>query len=241
MLDDLKVDQSLTKGDVFELIDVFRTADAQDAESLDFQTLDFVDGPDQGGQDVLYPGPDAAAQAAALMDFSGNTSGAPSVPAAQVKLRVLNGTGRDGEARSASKAFQQLGFPTTDARNDPRKSVDQTEVRYAPGAKEKGRAVLRYIQPAARLVEDADVKGVDVEVVLGRNFSKILVPAVATSTAPTTDPAAAPVSTSPPTTATLPTTEASDGQASTTPTTLTPAPIFNQDQIGFPAPRNPPC
>ncbi len=101
--------------------------------------------------------------------------------------------------------------------------------------------MLRYIQPAARLVEDADVKGVDVEVVLGRNFSKILVPAVATSTAPTTDPAAAPVSTSPPTTATPPTTEASDGQASTTPTTLTPAPIFNQDQIGFPAPRNPPC
>jgi hypothetical protein len=75
-------------------------------------------------------------------------------------------------------------------------------------------------------------------VVLGRGFENILVPAYATSTTEATtqptDVAAEP--TVPPTTA-----ERSTSSSPTTVTTLTPAPINDQEEIGFPAPLNPPC
>jgi len=79
-------------------------------------------------------------------------------------------------------------------------------------------------------------------VVLGNNFKKILVPSVATSTTASTDPTVVPEGTTQTTAvSTTSTTTARSDDAGTTPTTLTPAPILNQDQIGFPAPRNPPC
>jgi hypothetical protein len=98
------------------------------------------------------------------------------VATSDVKLRVLNGSKRGGEARSALKAFEQLGFQSSGAANDPRRSVAETEVRYAPGAEDKGRAVLRYIEPAARLVEDDDVKGADVVVASGVFNVRMTVP-----------------------------------------------------------------
>jgi len=155
---------------------------------------------------------------------------------------VLNASGRDGEARAARRAFDELGFATLGTGNVERQ--DETEVRYAPGAEDQGRAVLRYIKPAARLVEDPDLRRTDVAVVLGRDFSKILVPTYATSTTTpeTGAPDAVPVGGAPTTapSMTSPTT-AARGSDSTTVTTLTPAPILDQEEIGFPAPLNPPC
>ncbi len=219
VLENLKIDQTLTKDDIFSLIDAFRTVNPNDTSSLEFLTLPNASGPNQKGQQVLYTKePDASALVARLQDFSGNTAtSAKRVAPANIKLRVLNGTGDDGTATSASTELARLGFTSGGAGNDPRGTVAVTEVRYKPGAVDKGKSVLAYVQPNARLVEDSTIKGADVELVLGTNFESIVEATAAPTTAPTTTTTAPPA------------------------TGLTPAPISNESNLGDPAPLTPPC
>jgi polyisoprenyl-teichoic acid--peptidoglycan teichoic acid transferase len=222
VLENLKIDQTLTKDDIFALIDAFRTLNPNDTSSLEFVTLPNASGPNQKGQQVLYTKePDASALIARLQDFSGNTAtSAKKVPPAEIKLKVLNGTGNDGTATSASTELTRLGFKSGGAGTDPRGTVAVTEVRYEPGAIDKGKSVLAYVPPNARLVEDSTIQGADVELVLGTDFQSIVevTPGPASTGAPTT------------TTTTAPATPG-----------LTPAPISNQSSLGDPAPLTPPC
>jgi LCP family protein required for cell wall assembly len=224
VLQNLTIDETLEKGDIFELIDAFRTINPDDTTSLEFATFPFQDGPDYNGADVLYPrevdndqSPGWHYYVDRLRDFSGNagvaaTAGEPS----DVKLKVLNGSGRANEASGVLTELRKLGFQGAGTGNDVRGTIATTEVRYKPGAEAKGRLVLSYIDPDARLVADPDLKGADVAVVLGTEFSKIITPA---ATTPTTSVA-------------VPGTPA---VASTEPQ------INNQDELGEPAPRVPPC
>jgi hypothetical protein len=97
-------------------------------------------------------------------------------------------------------------------------------VRYRPGAIAKGKTVLGFVRPTARLIEDSSIKGADVVLVIGTDFESIVAANVATTT--TTTVAGTPVTTPP---------------VGTEPTGPTPAPISNQSQLGEPAPRLPPC
>ncbi|HEU5302215.1 MAG TPA: LCP family protein [Acidimicrobiia bacterium] len=228
VLENLTIDSGLTKNDIFALIEAFRTIDPDDPSSLEFETLPWTNGPSQGGLSVLYvKQPEADAVFARLADFSG--SGGPAgdraeVVPSDVKLEVRNGTGVVGEAAAALKELKTFGFRGAGTTNDPRGTVKLTEVRYAPGAEDKGKAVLEYVSPSARLVEDPDLKGADVALVLGTNFESIVTPVDPTSvTVPTTVPGALPDAETP------------------VPEETTAAPISNQDQLGEPAPREPPC
>ncbi len=220
VLENLKIDQSLSKDDIFGLIDAFRTVNPNDTSSLEFVTLPWTDGPDQKGQQVLYTKePEAGALVARLQDFSGNQPGqAKTIAPANIKLQVLNGTGDDGIAAGAAAELTRLGFPSGGTATDPRGTVSVTEVRYQPDAIDKGKSVLAYVKPNARLVEDSTIKGADVAIVLGTDFQSIVDVAAPVPGAPET------------TTTTLP-----------APTGPTPAPISNESFLGDPAPRTPPC
>jgi hypothetical protein len=55
------------------------------------------------------------------------------------------------------------------AENDPRGTVDHTEIRY--GAADLAKAqLLATVVPGAQLVEDTTLSGTDIVVVLGRDF-----------------------------------------------------------------------
>jgi LCP family protein required for cell wall assembly len=221
VLENLKIDETLTKDDIFALIDAFRTVNPDDLSSLEFATLPWSNGPSQKGQSVLYTKePEASALIARLQDFSGNQAGqAKKVPPADIKLKVLNGTGSEGTAGGAAAELTRLGFASGGTGNDSRGTVAVTEVRYKPGAIDKGKTVLAYVKPNARLVEDSTLKGADVALVIGTDFESIV------------DIAVAPTSTTAPTTSTT-----APGN-----TGATPAPITNESQLGEPAPRTPPC
>lgn len=224
VLENLTIDSNLTKDDIFALIEAFRTIDPNDPNSLEFQTLPWTNGPTQSGQSVLYvKKPDADAVIARLSDFSGSgaaTSAAGDVVPGDVKLQVRNGSGKVGEAQAALTELTSFGFRGAGTRDDTRGTVALTEVRFAPGAEAKGKAVLEYVSPNARLVADPDLKGADVALVLGKNFTSIVTPVDPTTiTVPTTVPGVE-----------TPASEAT-----------TPAPISNQSQLGEPAPRTPPC
>jgi LCP family protein required for cell wall assembly len=191
VVQNLQADAGLSKDDIFALIDAFRTINTNDSSSLQFQVLPWVGGPRQRGQDVLYVDQNnAPAMLAQLRDFSG--AAAPKIAPGDVKLQVLNGSGKDGAAQGALDRFSELGFVGTGAKNNPSGRVAQTEVRYAPGQDAKGRFVLQYVSPQAKLVQDSSIRGADVVVVLGTDFQAVTRPASsgsATPTTPTTAPA----------------------------------------------------
>lgn len=232
VLENLKIDQGLSKDDILSLISAFRTINPDDSSALDFETLPWTNGPAQNGQSVLYPketadanGPAWRTVADSLQDFSGNTIDPnKQVAPSTVSMRVLNGSGQTGAASSALAQFKKLGFKTSGSGNDSRGTVATTEVRYKPGESPKGSLVLRYF-PSARLVADPNLKGVDVAVVLGADFTGTIVKPADTTT------------TSAVTTAT---TAAQATTATTQPKSTGPQ-IANQSQLGDPAPRTPPC
>lgn len=226
VLQNLKIDDSLTKDNIFGLIDAFRTINPDDQSALEFVTLPWTTGPTQSGQSVLYAKqPEAGALVARLADFSGSgSSGAQVAPPKSIKLKVLNGSEQTGVAAGAIAELTKLGFVKGGTGNDARGTVPFTEVRYRPGEIAKGKTVLGFVRPTARLIEDPSIKGADVVLVIGTDFESIVAANVATTT--TTTVAGTPVTTPP---------------VGTEPTGPTPAPISNQSQLGEPAPRLPPC
>ncbi len=68
----LEFDQNLTKTDILNLLDAFRTVNPSDTSHLEFETLPWQYGPMQGAQDVLYVNyPSDESVLAQLRDFSG--------------------------------------------------------------------------------------------------------------------------------------------------------------------------
>jgi len=224
VLENLKIDETLTKGDIFALIDAFRTVNPNDTSALEFVTLPWANGPDQKGQSVLYTKePDAGALIARLQDFSRNqATRARTVNPSAIRLKVRNAIGGEGTAAGAIAELTRLGFVGVGTGNDARGTVAVTEVRYKPGAIDKGKTALQYVKPNARLVEDSSIKGADVVIVLGADFESIVEPLAASSTTST-----------PPSTAPAAPVPAATGKSS--------APINNESQLGEPAPRIAPC
>ena len=185
VVSNLQADAGLTKDDIFALIDAFRTINPNDSSSMQFLTLPWKTGPTAGGgQQVLYV--DQAAAAPILAQLNNfNAAAVPKTSPGDVRLQVLNGYGKDGAAQGALQRFEELGFVGTGARNNPGGRVAETEIRYAPGQDAKGRFVLQYVSPQAKLVEDPSIKGADVVVVLGTDFQAVTRPAATSTPAPT--------------------------------------------------------
>jgi LCP family protein required for cell wall assembly len=98
-----------------------------------------------------------------------------------VTVAVQNGSGRAHAGGDALTALHGLGFPTvTPATNADRSDYAVSEVRYAPGAENKGRLVLAQLGGAGKLVPlDAAPGNADVLLVVGRDFTSIAAPTTA--------------------------------------------------------------
>jgi hypothetical protein len=121
--------------------------------------------------------PDAGQILARLRTFGDQGASAEDVAKvrpAQVKVRVLNGTGEDGAAGRALAEFQRFGFTPADVGNA--EVTEHTEVHYAKGAEAKAALVQFYLGGAGVLTEDADLTGADVSVVLGGNYAGVSKP-----------------------------------------------------------------
>jgi LCP family protein required for cell wall assembly len=225
----LTFDNGLSKDDLLGIIDAFRTVNTSDQSHLEFETLPWQAGPNQGAQSVVYVrSPDDQILLARLRDFSAKNAG-PSVPPGSVRVSVVDGTGRPGTGQGAlDDLVRRGGFVAGGAASSLGIPAAHTEVRYRPGAAAKGGLVLEYLQPQARLVEDPTI-GTDVSVVLGQDFRNIVIPLDVTGGHGSSSPAAA---------ATPPTTAPSTGldtNAQTSNGSVDPA-IF-----GTPVAKTPPC
>ena len=174
----LRVDAGLSKNDIFNLIDAFRTINPDDTSALDFETFQGRLGTAGGGQSVLFP---EMEQMKPLLERLRNfdaTSATATANPSDVHLRVLNGSNKAGEATAALHSFEQLGFKGEGTDNDPRGTVHMGEVRYAKGQENAAKLVLDYISPSAKLVRDPSLDGTaaGVVVVLGTDFDHIAIP-----------------------------------------------------------------
>lgn len=186
----LTVDAGLDKDRIFELLDAFRTLNPDDTSSLEFQTMPWRTGPNQGEQQVLYVNREVAEPLIRRLNTF-DTRFRPTPDPATVRIRIVNATGREDLGLAVKQRFEELGFPVTDVSDQPRARVTETSVRYAAGQFDKAKLLLRYLEPQAALTPgEVVVSGADVELVLGRNFVEIVVPADRLQVAP---PADAPV------------------------------------------------
>jgi LCP family protein required for cell wall assembly len=175
----MEFDQNLTKNDIFNLLDAFRTVNPNDTSHLDFETLPYMYGPMQGAQDVLYvKTPDDQSVLAQLRDFSGiATSGSiKTITPPQVHVKVVDATGSAALAQSTLHDFVQKAGFRSGGTGSVAHPPDHTEVRYKPGAIDQGELLLQYLTPTTQLLEDPTIKGATVEVVLGKDFTSITLP-----------------------------------------------------------------
>ena len=173
----LVVDSALDRADVFKLVNTFRTVDPADPNSVEMLTLPTSGSKSSDGQDILLPdAPDSDTVLARIRTFAPPVAPPTGILPAQVRVRVLNGSGTDGLASTTLDSLQrQFGFAGAGLGNAPR--VAKTEIRYRPGVEKAARLVAGYLGGAGKLVEDAGIADADVVLVLGPDFHGDLDPA----------------------------------------------------------------
>ena len=119
----------------------------------------------------------------------------------QVKLVVLNGTSRNGLAKTVGDALAALGFTVAGQGNAPAALNGASTVTYGPGDLPAATLVGRWVL-GSQLVSSASVAPGSVHVVLGSAFRRLSTPA---------EVAAAPVPAGPAVTATTVPSPASSG------------------------------
>jgi LCP family protein required for cell wall assembly len=185
----LKADDAFDQSAVFDLIKSFRTLNPDDTSALVFRTMPWRDGGIVNGQSVLRAEMGLAAPLIEeLRTF--DTRPKPTPAPSSIRVRVVNSSGRAELGVAVQQGLAELGFVTTDVVERSGKRARGTTVRHAGGQLEKAKLLLRYLEPEAALASDeASLSGADVEIVLGRQFAQLVVPAdwvdpATTSTAP---------------------------------------------------------
>lgn len=159
-----------------------------------FQTLPWKMG-NSAGSFLLVKQPEADAMLAILRGDAPipTTTTAPAgaggtapaaVRPADVRVTVRNASGVQNAAGTTSQKLTQLGFVPGNTENDPRGTVDNSEVRYAPNDLAKAQLVASYV-PGAQLVPDSALPGTDVILVVGKSFQGLGTTATTGAPAPT--------------------------------------------------------
>ncbi|MFA5884083.1 MAG: LCP family protein [Acidimicrobiia bacterium] len=185
VIDNLKADDAFDKAAVFDLLDAFRTLNPDDTTALEFATMPWKDGGVIQTQRVLLADMATAAPVIErLRTF--DTRPRPTPDPATIRVRVVNASGRAGLGTAVEQRLEELGFVVTEAVDQDTKVAD-TSVKYAGGHLDKAKLLLRYFEPLAALdLGNPVIPNADVEVVIGKSFNEIVVPADRLDTTPST-------------------------------------------------------
>ena len=167
--ENIVVDDELAGRDVVNIGRRFRSLSP---ETLDQRTLVVEDFRTSAGASVLRLADDPENEATFDL-FRGITRTPEAVSPSAVQVRVLNGTGRSGEASGARDALATAGFEVVGI-GDGTYGNEVTTVRYAAGQVAKADLVARYLTArGARMVEDESL-AVDVVLTTGADYEGVL-------------------------------------------------------------------
>ncbi len=170
---DVTVDSTLGTLDLARLGYTFRSLGAGGVEMLTLPTV----GARIGRAAVLQP---KQPEASLTIDRFLNPpppqpEQAPAAPS-EVRVQVLNGSGRKGEASIAAQGLRQSGFALTSI-GDASVNPADTVIRYGPGAEGKAALLQGFVVGGVELRFDSTIRDSDVVLVTGRSFGGIRPPA----------------------------------------------------------------
>jgi LCP family protein required for cell wall assembly len=166
----LHVDETLSKTDIFRLVNTFRKVNPNDSSAVEMVTIP-VEAADDGAHLVLKQ-PDADSVLARLRAFGETTAkNTAKVLPAQIRVRVLNASGVDGAAGRALADFQKYSFAPADTGNTG--FLEETEIHYRPGNENKAFLVAGYMQGVGKPVADDSITDADVVVYIGQDFKGV--------------------------------------------------------------------
>lgn len=175
----VKLDESFSTADIVRLSQRFKSLEPDAVEMLSVPTVDARLG-DAAVLRLKQP------EARQVIDHflgkepprpsSGGTQVVPDISPNRVRLRVLNGSGAEGQAGQAAKELQSAGFNL--AGTGDAEGVDYTDsvVRYGRGQQDKAQLVKAYLGGDVKVEEDATLRGVDLVLVTGSSFSGVKTP-----------------------------------------------------------------
>lgn len=107
-----------------------------------------------------------------------------------ISVRVLNGTGEDGQATKAAAALTKYGYHVVEVGDLDISAASTSSVSYPVGQKEAART-LTYATGATHVAEDPANSGVVLTFVVGNDFDKVLPVVVAPAATASASPAPA--------------------------------------------------
>lgn len=104
----------------------------------------------------------------------GAAADVPDIPPGNIRVRVLNGSGAEGQAREVGGDLGELGFNVAGLGQANSFRFTETVVTYGPGQLDKAKVVASKIQGPTKLEEDATLRSIDVVVTTGGLFGGIV-------------------------------------------------------------------
>jgi LCP family protein required for cell wall assembly len=198
----VKMDDQFSAGEISALARRFKSLDPNAVQTLTLPTVPA----NIGGAAVLrLKQPDAQQVVDTFLQkapAAAPTPGAaPNIPPASIRVRVINGSGAEGQARDVAQQLQDAGFSVAGLGQAPSFKNPQTVISYATGQRDKALVVQSRVQGDSVLKEDPTLR-IDVVLMTGGSFGGIVGASTTTSAqagaaASTTAPAAkAPATTS---------------------------------------------
>jgi LCP family protein required for cell wall assembly len=185
IVNNITVDSGFGQKEMLKLAKRYRGFNPDQLVSMTLPTV----GANIGGADVLLPIKDQ--DQLVVNAFLGQqpvtpTSQAPPTPVdpAQVEVRVLNGSGRTGEATAAVRDLRNARFGALlSSGRAAGFGYPQTEIRYAPTDLAKAQTLQSVIGGGAVLQSDSTLAGGGLVMITGQSYSGIH-PATTSTTAP---------------------------------------------------------
>jgi LCP family protein required for cell wall assembly len=184
----VKIDAHLSTKDIAGLARRFKSLDPQSVQMLTVPTVPA----NVGGAAVLrLKQPEAGQVVDSFLRRNQPAPGAtvaagkvPNIPPSSIRLRVLNGSGAEGQAREVSQDLGGVGFSVAGIGQAENFRYTATVLRFAPGQRDKALVVQSKIKGATELREDVTLRGgTDVVVVTGGSYGGVAgVAAKATTT-----------------------------------------------------------
>lgn len=182
----VQIDKGFGPGEIAQLANRFKSLDPNAVQMLTIPTVPA----NVGGASVLRMKQPEAQQVIDTFLAKAPVAGAPAaavpnIPPGNIRVRVLNGSGAEGQAREVGGDLGALGFNVAGLGQADSFRYTDSVISYAAGQLDKAKVVQSKIQGPSQLKEDPTLRSIDVVVITGGAFGGVAGAAPATTAAPT--------------------------------------------------------
>ncbi|MDQ6724885.1 MAG: LCP family protein [Actinomycetota bacterium] len=180
------IDAGLSQGDLLSLGRRFRSLSPDAVDMFTLPTDPITVG---GAAELKVQQPDASLTIQRFLQQQpppAPPASAPTPLANQVRVRVLNGSGRPGQATDVAKQLADAGFAVAGTGDASAFHYADTVISYGSGQQDKASSLQARLRGPSQLRPDPSLRGVDAVVITGTTFAGVTA-APAPVPAPNTD------------------------------------------------------